>query len=218
MIERLRAAHLSKLPISLRDEQHAVVSSLTDSKEAPRYLIIPGGDAATASAGGGEDEVDLFSPSGYASHPAITVLHFLQNMHLDHPSYVQQTVALAEQFGRDIPSIGLLERRDLVDYLTGVSSTSTRIITSSSSSHSSKSGITSSATASLPVSSLDPMDVDNDDVASAKKRPKLMVNNAQPFSKPERPHSCTYSFAPSSSIHACMHTYIHTYRMEHWAR
>ncbi|KAL2913640.1 Rho GTPase-activating protein [Polyrhizophydium stewartii] len=64
--------------------------------------------------------------SGYKDYEVGSVLFFFLNMTLDHQSYLRQLSATATQ-GRDVVPISFIDRKDLIDYLTGVIATSVNV-------------------------------------------------------------------------------------------
>ena len=68
----------------------------------------------------------LSDQSGYGKYDCWTVLYFYTNKDLDHPSYLQKCSSL-EGNEREVGSISFLDRRDLLDYLTGISETSSKL-------------------------------------------------------------------------------------------
>jgi hypothetical protein len=64
-------------------------------------------------------KVKLSDPSGYSKYDCWTILFFYTNRNLDHPSYLQTCSALDQIKGKEMGSVSFMDRRDLLDFLTG---------------------------------------------------------------------------------------------------
>ncbi|KAJ3118632.1 accessory factor associated with RNA polymerase II [Phlyctochytrium bullatum] len=77
------------------------------------------GDTHTVLLDGVRFPVD--TPSGYKDYPLQTLLFFLEHRLLEQAAYMQTSVAYWEPLGRMPPLVRIVDRRDLLEYLTGAS-------------------------------------------------------------------------------------------------
>ncbi|KAI9353561.1 hypothetical protein BDR26DRAFT_913835 [Obelidium mucronatum] len=66
------------------------------------------------------------APAGYKNYTLLALLFFLQEKNIDHTQYIQKSSAYWGS--REVPSVSFVDRRDLLDYLTGVSESSAFVI------------------------------------------------------------------------------------------
>ncbi|KAJ3301501.1 accessory factor associated with RNA polymerase II [Kappamyces sp. JEL0829] len=98
------------------------------ARTAPLYFQTdkkPCSDLAAAHSIGLESEVwKVTDASGYKSYDVLSILFFYLKKDLDHPSYLQ---TCASSGLKGLSSITFMDRRDLLDYLTGVSESSSNL-------------------------------------------------------------------------------------------
>ncbi|KAJ3326684.1 hypothetical protein HDU76_012727 [Blyttiomyces sp. JEL0837] len=63
-------------------------------------------------------------PSGYKDYSLLTLIFFLEHQKLDQAAYLQRSLAYWSEVSKDVPSVSFIDRRDLMEYLTGVSESS----------------------------------------------------------------------------------------------
>ena len=73
------------------------------------------------------DKINLTDPSGYSNYDCWTIIFFYANNKLDHPTYLQTCSALDKTQNIEIKSVLFMDRRDLLDYLQGVTDSSLKI-------------------------------------------------------------------------------------------
>ncbi|KAJ3090030.1 hypothetical protein HK102_004856, partial [Quaeritorhiza haematococci] len=102
----------------------STANSPVTSLSTAEYISFP-----TTSSTASEDAptFPLSAPSGYKSYSLLTILYFLQYRHLEHATYLQQCLTSGIESGRDIASVSFIDRRDLDDYLMGVSEGSSNV-------------------------------------------------------------------------------------------
>ncbi|KAJ3412807.1 hypothetical protein HDV05_000213 [Chytridiales sp. JEL 0842] len=85
----------------------------TDLREASHVHLDPSNPSAPP--------VPVDAPSGYKEYTVQTLLFFLQNRNLEQAAYLQASLSYWSGSGLDVGSVSLIDRRDLLEYLTGAS-------------------------------------------------------------------------------------------------
>ncbi|KAJ3003828.1 UNVERIFIED_CONTAM: hypothetical protein HDU68_005481, partial [Siphonaria sp. JEL0065] len=83
--------------------------SLTDTA----HVLFPSSEKLPADA-----------PAGYKSYTLLALLFFLQEKNMEHAQYIQKSFTYWGARETQVPTVSFLDRRDLLDYLTGVSDSS----------------------------------------------------------------------------------------------
>ncbi|KAI8855295.1 RNA pol II accessory factor, Cdc73 family-domain-containing protein [Chytridium lagenaria] len=58
-------------------------------------------------------------PSGYKEYHLLTLLYFLENRTLEQAAYLQKSLAFWGALRKEVPTVSTVDRRDLLEYLTG---------------------------------------------------------------------------------------------------
>ncbi|KAJ1552169.1 hypothetical protein HK405_012379, partial [Cladochytrium tenue] len=69
-------------------------------------------------------EVHVSERAGYKDYTLLTLLFFAENRGMEQSAYLQKSLAFWSEAKKDVPSVSFIDRRELLEYLTGVISTS----------------------------------------------------------------------------------------------
>ncbi|KAJ1566605.1 hypothetical protein HK405_009124 [Cladochytrium tenue] len=69
-------------------------------------------------------EVHVSERAGYKDYTLLTLLFFAENRSMEQSAYLQKSLAFWSEAKKDVPSVSFIDRRELLEYLTGVISTS----------------------------------------------------------------------------------------------
>jgi hypothetical protein len=68
--------------------------------------------------------VSIDAKAGYKEYTIQTLIYFIQNRDLEQAAYLQASLAYWSGTNMDVPSVSFIDRRDLLEYLTGASDSS----------------------------------------------------------------------------------------------
>lgn len=104
-------------------------SPAKDLSEADRVLFPT---TTTPSSTTSVSSFAVTDAAGYKDYSLLTLLFFAEHRKLDQSNYLQKSLAFWAEAGaargRDVPSVSIIDRRDLIEYLTGVSETSQWVV------------------------------------------------------------------------------------------
>lgn len=106
LLESLRSASLAKNELIFLDEN--------DQKVELEKATQVGIDNSNFS---------LADGSGYKTYSTMTIVYFYLSRDLDHQNYLSSVLELAPSTAVPLDPISMLDRKDILDYLTGVTST-----------------------------------------------------------------------------------------------
>ncbi|KAJ3066718.1 accessory factor associated with RNA polymerase II [Podochytrium sp. JEL0797] len=108
---------MTPLPVTLlRNDAHP---ALFDASGAPTTVLSETHFVEFSAAPG---RLAADTPAGYKTYSLLALLYFLSEKQREHAQYIQGS--LQYWASREVPSVSFMDRRDLLDYLTGVSETS----------------------------------------------------------------------------------------------
>jgi len=96
-INLLRKSILEKVPYELSNAEHVKVENIKDASFITIY----------------EKEFNLSDPSKYNAYSLAAVLFLLKNQNLEYSAYFQECLAA------NIPAISIIDKKGILDYLTG---------------------------------------------------------------------------------------------------
>lgn len=99
----------------------------TMSYQSEQGTTVPTLDKASTVVFSGESDSDMAlisktlhdEPSGYKAYPALTLVYFFECRDLDHSEYLSKSLQLSALIGKPLTSVSVLDRKDLLDYLSG---------------------------------------------------------------------------------------------------
>ena len=121
LVKLLRETIVSNIPYKLLTKTDAQTSDLS---QAERIEFAPNLPSLLAAGNNFKLIHDLSAPAGYKDYILLTIVFFVEHRSLEQAAYLQKSLSFWSAVGKDVPSVSFIDRRDLSEYLTGVSESS----------------------------------------------------------------------------------------------